>query len=104
MQTSGKLFVVTGGGNDIGREVVLALPRESRRTREWPSPAAGSARAGSHSPRRPTPAGQIVAGIQRGAYRVVIGRDARLLDRFSRLLPRRATDTVVRRMASLLGG
>ncbi len=49
-------------------------------------------------------AGQIVAGIQRGAYRVVIGRDARLLDRFSRLLPRRATDTVARRMASLLAG
>lgn len=45
---------------------------------------------------------QIVNGMQQGAYRVVIGKDARALDRFSRLLPHRATDTVARRMASLL--
>lgn len=45
---------------------------------------------------------QIVRGIERGSYRVVIGKDARLLDRFSRLFPRRATDTVAKRMASLV--
>ncbi len=49
-------------------------------------------------------AGQIVGGIRKGSYRVVIGRDARLLDRFSRLLPLLATRTVAKRMASLLSG
>jgi len=47
---------------------------------------------------------RIVDGIERGSYRVVIGRDARLLDRLARLVPRRATDTVARRMATLLDG
>jgi short-subunit dehydrogenase len=47
---------------------------------------------------------QIIEGVERGSYRVVIGRDARLLDRLSRLLPQRATDTVAKRMAALLGG
>lgn len=47
---------------------------------------------------------EIVDGLEKGAYRVVIGRDARSLDRLSRLAPRRATELVARRMRSLLGG
>ena len=46
---------------------------------------------------------QIIEGVEKGSYRVVIGRDARMLDRLSRLAPRRATELVARRMASLLG-
>lgn len=46
---------------------------------------------------------QIVAGVEKGSYRVVIGRDARMLDRLSRLAPRRATELVAKRMAALLG-
>ncbi len=46
---------------------------------------------------------QIVEAVETGAYRVVIGKDARMLDRLSRLAPKRATDLVARRMASLLG-
>ena len=45
---------------------------------------------------------QIVEAVERGSYRLVIGRDARMLDRLARLSPRRATDTVAKRMASLL--
>jgi len=47
---------------------------------------------------------QIVTGIERGSYRVVIGKDARLLDRLTRLMPKRTTDIVAKRMASLLKG
>ncbi|KRF48755.1 short-chain dehydrogenase [Terrabacter sp. Soil811] len=44
----------------------------------------------------------IVGGVEEGRFRVVIGRDARTLDRLTRLAPRRATELVARRMASLL--
>ena len=47
-------------------------------------------------------AGQIIEGIEKGSYRVVIGKDARMLDRLSRLAPQRATDLIAKRMASLL--
>lgn len=45
---------------------------------------------------------QIVTGIEKGSYRVVIGSDARMLDRLSRLSPQRATDMIAKKMASLL--
>lgn len=45
---------------------------------------------------------QIVEAVERGSYRLVIGRDARMLDLLARLSPRRATDTVAKRMASLV--
>ncbi|MFN8098765.1 MAG: SDR family NAD(P)-dependent oxidoreductase [Dermatophilaceae bacterium] len=46
---------------------------------------------------------QILTGIEKGSYRVVIGRDARGLDAMTRLAPQRATDFVAKKMASLLG-
>jgi NAD(P)-dependent dehydrogenase (short-subunit alcohol dehydrogenase family) len=46
---------------------------------------------------------QIVEAVEKGTYRVRIGADARLLDRLSRLMPRRATALVADRMKSLLG-
>lgn len=46
---------------------------------------------------------QIIAAVDRGSYRVVIGKDARMMDRFSRLAPQRATDTIANKMAALLG-
>ena len=45
---------------------------------------------------------QVIEGLADGSYRVVIGKDARMLDRISRLSPQRATDMVAKRMASLL--
>nr|WP_202627741.1 SDR family oxidoreductase [Cellulomonas sp. APG4] len=46
---------------------------------------------------------QLVDGLERAAFRVVIGKDARGLDRLSRLSPRRATELIARRMRTLLG-
>jgi len=45
----------------------------------------------------------VVEGVEQGRYRVVIGKDARMIDRLSRMAPKRATDTIAARMASLLG-
>jgi NAD(P)-dependent dehydrogenase (short-subunit alcohol dehydrogenase family) len=47
-------------------------------------------------------ADQIITGIEKGSYRVVVGGDARMLDRLSRLAPQRATDLIAKKMASLL--
>lgn len=41
--------------------------------------------------------------VQKGSYRVTVGRDATMLDRFSRLSPQRATDLIARQMKDLLG-
>ncbi len=46
----------------------------------------------------------IVEGIEKGSYRVLIGSDARMLDRLARLSPRRATILIAKQMKSLLGG
>lgn len=46
---------------------------------------------------------QIVEGIEKGSYRVVIGKDARALDKLSRVSPKRATEMIAKKMASLLG-
>ena len=46
---------------------------------------------------------QLVVGMERGSYRVVIGKDARMIDRLSRLAPQRATDLIASKMKALLG-
>lgn len=45
---------------------------------------------------------QIIEGVEKGSYRVVIGRDARGLDLLSRISPRRATETIAKKMAELI--
>ncbi|PFG39651.1 short-subunit dehydrogenase [Georgenia soli] len=50
----------------------------------------------------PEAARQILAGIEKGAFRVVIGRDARMIDLLSRLAPRRAVNLIADKMKSLL--
>jgi short-subunit dehydrogenase len=44
----------------------------------------------------------IVDGIERGRFRILVGSDARILDRLVRIAPRRATDLIARQMASVL--
>lgn len=71
-------------------------------------PAGAEAAAASEESSFPTTtpqdaAEQIIAGVDQGSYRVVIGKDARMMDRFSRLAPQRATDTIAKKMAALLG-
>jgi NAD(P)-dependent dehydrogenase (short-subunit alcohol dehydrogenase family) len=47
-------------------------------------------------------AAQIVAAVRTGPFRVRIGSDARMLDRISRLAPRRATELIADKMARLV--
>jgi NAD(P)-dependent dehydrogenase (short-subunit alcohol dehydrogenase family) len=51
----------------------------------------------------PDAGGQIVDAIEKGDFRVLIGGDARMLDRLSRLAPTRAITTVAKRMKESLG-
>ncbi len=46
---------------------------------------------------------QIIEGVEKGSFRVVIGDDAKFMDRFSRFSPRRATLLIAAQMKSLLG-
>ena len=50
----------------------------------------------------PDAAEAILGALEQGAFRVVIGRDAKFVDRASRLAPRWAADLITRRMQSLL--
>ena len=64
-----------------------------------------AAAAGGKQPKTTTPADagrQIIEGLEKGAYRVRIGGDARFMDRFSRLAPRRATLLIANQMKALL--
>jgi len=44
----------------------------------------------------------ILDGMERNAYRVMVGSDAKLMDRLYRLSPRRAASFIGGRMKSLL--
>ena len=48
-------------------------------------------------------AAQIIEAVRKGTFRVLIGGDARMLDRLSRVAPVRAITTVAGRMKALLG-
>ncbi len=64
------------------------------------------AAAGGKVPKTVSPAdaaAQIIEGVEKGSFRVVIGSDARFMDRFSRLNPRRATLLIADQMKALLG-
>jgi short-subunit dehydrogenase len=50
----------------------------------------------------PDAARQIIAGIEKGSFRVIIGRDARMIDVLARLAPRRAVNLIADKMKSLL--
>lgn len=45
---------------------------------------------------------QIIEAVEKGPYRMTIGRDAATLDRLSRLAPQRATEMIAKKMAGLL--
>ena len=47
-------------------------------------------------------AAQIIEAVEKGPFRVMIGRDAAMLDRLSRLAPRRAVELIAKKMADLL--
>lgn len=51
----------------------------------------------------PDAAEAIIRGLETGAFRVVIGRDAKFVDRASRVAPQWAADFITRKMADLVG-
>jgi hypothetical protein len=48
-------------------------------------------------------ASQILNGMEKNAYRVLIGRDAKLMDLLYRVNPKGAAGLIARQMKSLLG-
>lgn len=44
----------------------------------------------------------IIKGMEKGAYRVLVGSDAKVMDWFTRLVPERAMTTIADKMAGLL--
>lgn len=68
-----------------------------------PGVAGGNDNAQNMKVLPPAEAAQIIIkGMEKGAYRVLVGRDATTLDWFTRLVPERAMTTIADRMASLL--
>ena len=68
-----------------------------------PGRSADDATSASSLTTAPDAARQIIEkGVEKGHFRVVIGKDARMLDRLSRLSPRRATELIAKKMESLL--
>ncbi|PYF97355.1 Short-chain dehydrogenase [Georgenia satyanarayanai] len=45
---------------------------------------------------------QIVAAVEKGSYRATIGNDARMVDLLSRLMPRRTTEMITKKMGAML--
>ena len=61
--------------------------------------------AGGRKVRATTPertAREILDGIEKGAFRVLVGSDARMLDRLSRLVPKRAALIIAKQMRSVM--
>ncbi|MGN8245786.1 SDR family NAD(P)-dependent oxidoreductase [Cellulomonas soli] len=79
-------------GTDIARNSGVSIPGAERRS------------ADTSSLTTPAEAGrQIVDAVERGTFRVRIGRDARMLDRLARLVPTRVPGIIADRMKDLLG-
>jgi short-subunit dehydrogenase len=61
--------------------------------------------AGNHTVTTPQRAArEILDGVEANAYRLLVGRDARLMDRMYRLSPRRAANLITRKMQELIKG
>lgn len=61
-----------------------------------------AAKAAGNLTSAPDAAAQIVSALETGAPRVVIGKDARMLDRLSRMMPVRAIPMIARKMRELV--
>ncbi len=68
-----------------------------------PIAAAEMAERGRKVTTAPDAARQILDGMEANAYRILVGRDAKLMDTLYRLAPRRAAALVARQMKELLG-
>lgn len=75
-ENSGVQAPAVAGANDIAANRKVLLPAEAARI--------------------------IITGMKKGAYRVLVGRDATVMDWFTRLVPERAMTMIADQMASLL--
>ncbi len=92
MKAANRILVVTGAGSGIGREVALEALRRGARVAACdinPESLAETARI-------------ILDGMEADAYRVIVGGDAKLMDRLYRLSPSRAAGFIARQMKDLL--
>lgn len=67
-----------------------------------PAPAPGEKKSSFNPLPAAEAARQILDGIEANAFRVLVGPDAKFLDRFYRLDPRRAAGFIFKKMESLL--
>jgi NAD(P)-dependent dehydrogenase (short-subunit alcohol dehydrogenase family) len=96
-ETQGTNLAVTvvfpgGVGTDITKNSGVEIPNMDAMT-------------GGKAPKTTSPADaarQIIEGVEKGSFRVVVGSDAKFMDRFSRLSPRRATVLIATQMKALL--
>ncbi|TVR19125.1 MAG: SDR family oxidoreductase [Balneolaceae bacterium] len=62
--------------------------------------------AGTDSDHKPMPAGKaashVISGIEKNAFRVLVGSDAKMLDKMYRIAPKFATNFITKKMKSLL--
>lgn len=97
-ETQGTSVAVTivfpgGVGTNITKNSGVAMP-------------AGAEAMAAKAPKTTSPADagrQIIEGLEKGSFRVVIGGDAKFMDRFARFSPKRATLLIADQMKSLLG-
>ena len=82
---------VPGGASPEEVATARGVDEEAARSRHKVLPAPDAARM------------IVEDAVIKGSYRLTVGRDAAMLDRLSRLAPRRATDLIAKRMADLLG-
>lgn len=69
-----------------------------------PGEAAEQAKSSTIKMTHPTDAARIIVdGMERDAYRVMVGPDAKLMDRLSRLAPEWAANLIYKQMRELLG-
>jgi NAD(P)-dependent dehydrogenase (short-subunit alcohol dehydrogenase family) len=83
MKLEKKVVVVTGAGSGMGRELVLGLGSAEAAAKIYPADKA---------------AADILDGVERNRFRVLVGNDAKFLDVMYRLNPQRATAFIARMM------
>jgi short-subunit dehydrogenase len=120
MRVQNKVIVITGGGNGMGRGMVLnLLGKGARVTVVFPgaigtniaansgvgvsAEMAESETSSSFPTLAPAKAAElIIAGMENNSYRVLVGRDAKLMDLLCRFSPKRAASFIFKQMQALL--
>jgi len=101
METQGKVFVVTGAGNGIGREVALALLASGAKVAGLDM--SGAAEASTRKVVAPKDAGAaIVRAITKDEKRILIGQDASIMWHANHLSPDLAATLIYNGMKDLL--